>query len=58
MAGFVQMIDGKRPSVIPVMNQLILFMLPNHERFFFSDLFSAVVGKSAKLSLPHLLLLS
>lgn len=32
------MIDGKRLAAIPVMIQLSLIMLPNHEGFFFSDL--------------------
>lgn len=38
MAGFVQMIDGERPSAIPVMIQLRFTVLPNQERFFFSDM--------------------
>lgn len=38
MAAFVQMIDGKSLSANPVMIQLSLIMLPNHEGFFFSDL--------------------
>ena len=31
------MIDGERPSAIPVMIQLRLTVLPNQEKFFFSD---------------------